>query len=158
LCGFVFHLAGNSGVKGLRASEGYCRVTKADHQNPAWPLLHALRGHYLLQLDQVRTELFVIPTGSLKLTRRLCDTQQPVAEPSHEAVRQLLIELPNLTLHPCTKCPFYDAMQSKLKQLARGKSNELITLDLDMIATQFLDNDDKQLPNNDDNASASSIA
>ncbi|MBM4093751.1 MAG: hypothetical protein FJ276_30740, partial [Planctomycetes bacterium] len=24
LCGYVFHVAGNSGVKGLRASEGYC--------------------------------------------------------------------------------------------------------------------------------------
>ena len=36
--------------------------------------------------------------------------------------------------------------------------NELITLDLDMIATQFLNHDDKQLPKNDDNESASSMA
>jgi hypothetical protein len=137
LCGFVFHVAGNSGVKGLRASEGYCRTSEFP-SDAAWPVLHALRDQYLLQLDQVRTDLFIIPQASLELTRHLSDNLQPVSEPGHEAVRQLIQALSNLTLHACVKGPFHDAMQAKLERLNRSRSNEVISLDFGRIAAQIL--------------------
>jgi len=37
------------------------------------------------------------------------------------------------------KGPFHDAMQVKLAQLARTRSNEVISLDFETIAVQFLD-------------------
>ena len=44
-----------------------------------------------------------------------------------------------LTLHPCVKGSFHDAMQVKLAQLARTRSNEVISLAFETIAVQFLD-------------------
>ena len=137
LCGFVFHLAGNSGVKGLRASESYCRVS-GHPSDAAWPVLHALRHQYLLQLDQVCTDLFIIPPASLELTHRLLDGDQPASKPAHEAVRRLMRELSKLTLHPCVKGPFHAAMQAKLERLTRTRSNEVTSLDFDRIASCLL--------------------
>jgi hypothetical protein len=137
LCGFVFHVAGNSGVKGLRASEGYCRAGGLS-PDAAWPVLHALRDQYLLQLDQVRTDLFIIPPASLELTDRLLDSDQLASTPVHEATRRLMQELAELTLYPCVKGHFHDAMQAKLQQLARTRSNEVTSLDFDRVATCLL--------------------
>ena len=142
LCGFVFHLAGTSGVKGLRATEGYC-LACGDRSDAAWPVLHALREQYLLQLDQVRTDLFIIPPASLELMKRLFDGDQPVSTPMHEAVGRLMRALPKLTLQPCAKGPFYEAMQAKLEKLARTRSNEVTSLDFDRIATCLLATEDE---------------
>jgi len=137
LCGFVFHLAGSSGVKGLRATEGYSLACRHP-SDAAWPVLHALRDQYLLQLDQVPTDLFIIPSASLELMHRLLDSNQPVSEPAHEAVRRLTLELPKLTLHSCVKGRFHDAMQAKLKQLTCTRSNEVTTLDFGRIVACLL--------------------
>ena len=137
LCGFVFHLAGNSGVKGLRATEGYCRAD-GHPADAAWPVLHGLRDQYLLELDQFRTDLFIIPPVTLELTRRLLEGDQPDCTSVHEATRHLVRQLPKLTLHPCLKGPFYDAMQTKLQQLARTRTNEVTSLDFDQIARNLL--------------------
>jgi hypothetical protein len=137
LCGFVFHLAGTSGVKGLRASEGYC-LARGPRSDATWPVLHALRDQYLLQLDQVRTDLFIIPPTSLELMHRLLENDQPASEPGHEAVLRLMRELPRVTLQPCVKGPFYDAMQARLERLTRKRSNEVTSLDFERIATRLL--------------------
>ncbi len=139
LCGCVFHVAGNSGVKGLRASEGYCLSQGPARRGATSPILHALRSQYLLQLDQVRTELFIIPAPSLKLSRQLLESHDIASEPVQEVVRELMHGIRQLTLHPCVKGPFHDAMQVKLAQLARTRSNEVISLDFETIAVQFLD-------------------
>ena len=94
---------------------------------------------YLLQLDQVRTELFIIPAHSQALASQLQESHGIASEPVQEAVRQLMHGIPQLTLHPCVKGPFHDAMQVKLAQLARTRSNEVISLDFDTIAAQFLE-------------------
>ena len=137
LCGFVFHVAGNSGVKGLRATEGYCLASGVP-PDAACPVVHALRDQYLLQLDRVRTDLFIIPPASLELTRRLLVADQPASKPAHEAVRRLMRQLAKLTVHPCVKGPFHDAMQTKLEQLTHTGSNEVTSLDFHRIATCLL--------------------
>jgi hypothetical protein len=60
LCGFFLAVAGNSGVKGIRASEGYAVASGGD-ANAAGCLLHALPELFLLQLEHVQAELFIIP-------------------------------------------------------------------------------------------------
>jgi hypothetical protein len=65
ICGYFLALAGNAGVKGIRASEGYALAGGA--WDPAWCLLHALRELFLLQLEEIPAELFIIPTDALAL-------------------------------------------------------------------------------------------
>lgn len=149
LCGFAFHVAGNSGVKGLRASEGYCRADKHT-ADAAWPVLHALRDQYLLMLDQFRTDLFIIPPATLELTRRLLEDDQSAATPAHDAAIRLLRQLPKLTLHPCIKGPFHDAMQAKLQRLAHTRSNEVTLLDFEEIVRNLISPAPVEPPSPDD--------
>ncbi len=137
LCGFVLHLAGTSDVKGLRASEGYCLSAQAE-MHPAFPVLHALRDLYFLQLERMPTELFVIPAASLDLSGRLLDpeTIEP-ADPFRIALRKLLQGIPRLALQPCAKGRFFDNMQRKMEQLTRTDSNEVTNLDFDQIAQRL---------------------
>jgi hypothetical protein len=133
LCGLAMYLAGNSGVKGLRATESYCLVS-GPAVDPACAVIHALREQYLLQLEHVRTELFIIPPASLDLTRRLLVSEQTASESPHEALRLLLRHVSHVTVQPCIKGRFHDGMQAKLTQLARTRSNEIRLLDLNQIA------------------------
>jgi hypothetical protein len=140
LCGFIFHVAGSSGIKGLRGSEGYClaKGSQSDTSLPVLPVLHALRDQYLLQLDQISTQLFIIPPTSLDLTRQLLDRDQPALQLQCEAARRLLREIPKLTLNACVKGPFHDAMQSKLNHLTQTRSNEVTTVDFEEVARYLL--------------------
>ena len=136
LCGFVLHVAGNSGVSGLRASEGYC-LPADGLTDPACAVLHALRDQFLLQLDQVPTQLFVIPPTVRELCQRLLEPPAPVA-PLHQALGKLLQGVRGLTVHPCVKGRFFDAMTRKLEQLRGGSSNEVTTVDFAQITASLL--------------------
>jgi len=59
LHGYMLHLAGKSGVKGLKASEGYCRAADG-HADPCFCVMHALADLYLLEIDEMTVELYVI--------------------------------------------------------------------------------------------------
>jgi hypothetical protein len=137
LCGFVLHVAGNSDVSGLRASEGYC-LPVGGLTDPACAVIHALRDQFLLQLDQVRTELFVIPPAGLDVCRRLLESPEPTAPPLHEALRKLLHGIGRLRVQPCVKGRFFDAMARKLDQLRRWSSNEVATIDFGQITARLL--------------------
>ena len=138
LCGFVFQVAGNSGQKGLRASEGYCLPMSGD-ANAACPMIHALRDLYLLQLEKVRTEVFVIPAESLELSRRLLDSEAgETTESLVGSLNRLLQAVSCLTLHPCVKGRFFDSMQRKLEQLDRTGSNEVTRVDFAQLAGRLL--------------------
>jgi hypothetical protein len=136
LCGFAFHLAGNSGVRGLQGREGYCRPAHA-LTDPACAVMHALRDQYLLQLEQVRTDLFIMPPPALELCRSLLAGEAP-AEPLHQVLRELLTGIGQLTLHPCTKGRFFDSMNNKLNQLQRGHTNEITTVDFAEVTKNVL--------------------
>jgi hypothetical protein len=145
LCGFVLHVAGNSGVSGLRASEGYCLPADA-LTDPACAVLHALRDQFLLQLDQVPTQLFVIPPTVRDLCQRLLEPPPPAA-PLHQALGKLLQGVRGLTVHPCVKGRFFEAMTRKLEQLRGGSSNEVTTVDFAQITASLLgDGSDEAAP------------
>lgn len=127
LCGFVLHLAGSSGVKGLRGSEGYALAEGGTE--PSCPVIHALRDLYLLQLEQVRVGLFIIPPESLAISRRLVGTVTPPDEPMQFVLYKLLRGIDTLVLHPCTKGRFFDGMDRKLDQLQHRGGNEITRFD-----------------------------
>ena len=136
LCGFVFNVAGNNGVAGLRASEGYC-LPSHGLTDAACPAIYALRDLFLLQLDQVETAVFVVPSDSLKLCRDL-QAASDMTSPLHETLRRMIQAIGRLSWQPCVKGRFFDAMTHKLDQLCRGHSNEVTTLDFESLADNVL--------------------
>jgi hypothetical protein len=136
LCGFVLHVVGNSSVSGLRASEGYC-LPADGLADPSCAVMHALRDQFLLQLDQVTTQLFVIPPTVQDLCQRLLEPPAPAA-PLQQALGKLLQGIRGLTVHPCVKGRFFDAMTRKLEQLRRSSSNEVTTVDFARITASLL--------------------
>ncbi len=136
LCGFALHVAGNSGVSGLRASEGYC-LPADGHAEPAYAVLHALRDQFLLQLDQVPTQLFIIPPAVHDLCQRLLHPPA-LAVPLHQALGKLLQGVRGLTVQPCLKGRFFDAMTHKLDLLRRRSNNEVTTVDFAQLTASLL--------------------
>jgi len=128
LCGFSLHLAGNSGVKGLRASEGYGLVARGE-TGPSCPMIHALRDLYFLQLEQLRVDLFVIPLDSLELAQGLLEATTAPSDSVHLILYEVLAGIESVALHPCSKGRFYDAMERKFDQLLRSGSNEITDFD-----------------------------
>ena len=129
LFGYMLNVAGHSGVKGLKASEGYCRP--ADGQaDPAYCVLHALADIYFLELDHAPVELFVIPGDTLNLLRRLhTDSNHQNLAASARALQTLLDGLSEYSVTACTKGRFHDMAENKLNQLTRSKTNEIVTID-----------------------------
>ena len=125
VCGYFLAVAGNSGVKGFQASEGYGLV-KLNDADPGVCLIHALREIYLLQLEDVHTELYVIPSDSLALCQQLLSSSAinlPIS--SAAALSRLLRGIKTPTALPCVKGSFFDKMIHKLQQVGRSGSNEL---------------------------------
>lgn len=86
--------------------------------------IRALRDLYWLQLDQVPAELFILPPDTLQLCHD-ARTERQFDHPLHEALRQLFRGIHRVTLKPCNKGPFFDAMTRKLNQLSTQPSNEV---------------------------------
>ncbi len=132
ISGYELNLAGN-GVKGLRASEGY-GLSKRSAAAPSLCIIHAFAVLYYLQLENVRTEAFIIPGDSLSLTRTLAAAENTQhCSPYEECLSQLLAGIHQITLQPCTKGRFHDGMTSKLHQLNTSKTNELNPLDFETL-------------------------
>jgi hypothetical protein len=129
ISGFFLAAAGYSGVKGIRASEGYALATGGEW-DPALCLIHALQELYLLQLETVCIDLYIIPSDSLALCRQL--QSQPATacdRPSARALSKVLHALTSARVFPCVKGPVFDGMEHKLNQLARTPNNELVPVD-----------------------------
>jgi len=133
LCGYYLRLAGKSGVEGLQASEGYSN-SPAPEARPAWCVIHALRELYLLQLETVPTQIYIIPPASHALCERFLK-QADVAGTTTEgkALRRLLKGLAAVRVYPCAKGPFFERMERKLQQLAHSQSNEFVAVDFNGI-------------------------
>lgn len=130
--GYVLNLFG-AGVKGLRASEGYC-IAKREGAAPSLCIMHALAALYHLQLDNVPTEAFIIPKDALRLTQALSVAMAPPQRSEQEnCLSQLLAGIHQITLQPCLKGRFHDAMTSKLHQLDTSQTNELKSLDIEAL-------------------------
>ena len=89
---------------------------------------------YLLDLDGIWIDAFFLSEPTLDLCRRLMEGESPETTPSERSLHQLLGGLAKLTLHPCRKGPFRDAMTRKLRHLRRGESNEISRFDFGDLA------------------------
>lgn len=120
-------------MKGLKASEGYS-LSSASESNPAWCIIHGLRELYLLQLETVPTQVYIIPPASLRLCQGLFEKPDGSTEIAEvQALHRLLKGLAVVGVLPCEKGPFFDRMERKLEQLARSRSNELVAVEFDRI-------------------------
>lgn len=128
LCGYVVHIEGKQGVKGLRASEAY-GMDPALAPDPAHALVHALCEVFHLHLEHVKHEFFVIPRDVLALAQQMTGPLPGTASPLHRALHQLWQALGHKQLAPCVTGRFYEQMQRKLAQLIRAESNEIVSLD-----------------------------
>jgi len=145
LCGYVIKIAGHSGVKGLRVSEGYCAMS-AQVYHPAYSVIHALCASFYLHLDPAPTDLFIIPEESLHLCQTLIGAApKSVSQPSHRALLEMLRGIPQLKLFPCVKGYFFENMKQKLQQLSNFRSNEITAIDFDAIVKKIMpDSQDEQ--------------
>lgn len=136
LCGFFLRVAGH-GHKGLDATEGYCIDPRAG-LDPALCAIRALMDVYLLDLDGIWTEAFFLSEPTLDLCRRLMASEEPPEATYERCLHRLLGGFTRLTLQPCRKGPFQEAMTRKLQQLARGGTNEISRFDVDEVACKLL--------------------
>ncbi len=129
LCGYVMHIQGYQGVRGLRASESYCldRVLPPD---PGLCLLHAACALFHLHLEEVKQDFFIIPPDALELAQQVVAQRLPEPASSlHRSVRLVLNALPGVAVYPCVKGRFYTQMEQKLNQLTTSRSNEIVPTD-----------------------------
>ncbi len=147
LCGYVHRIAGNSGVKGLRANEGYCVATDSS-ENAALPLIFALRQLFLLQLDQTRVKVFILSPTMRQLANTLMNSSEPPTSPTHCVLQQMMNSLKHIEVYPCVKGPFFDELDQKFKRLEKRWGNEVKTIDFDVLTNQVVSG----LPNADDKA------
>jgi hypothetical protein len=137
LSGFVFNIEGTSGVKGLRAREGYYLAEPAQ-SDFALPLLTALREALLFQLDRVRTSLYITDEHVLQLCQEVQAHADAPPLKLQACLWMLLRAWPHLTVLPCRKGPFHESMRSRLKALQSLASNEIQKLDYDSLASLIL--------------------
>jgi len=97
-------------------------------------VIHALRELYLLQLETVPTQIYIIQPASHALCESLMQQAGGDRTPAEgEALRRLLQGLAAVQVFPCAKGPFFERMERKLQQLAHSQSNELVAIDFDGI-------------------------
>jgi hypothetical protein len=138
ISGFFLAVAGHSGVKGIRASEGYALAAHGACE-PAHCLIHALRDLYLLQLETAPVELFVIPSDSLALCQQLLAQVVLPDVAAAKPLGKLLAGLSSARVLPCVKGPFFLAMELKLNALAHAsRGNELVRVDFNRVIQSVL--------------------
>jgi len=128
LCGYVVHISGKQGVKGLRASEAY-GLDPATAPDPAHALVHALCEVFHLHLEHVQHEFFIIPRETFALAQQMTGPLPMSSPPLYRVAQQLIHALGHKQFTPCIKGRFYDQMQRKCNQLTTSASNEIATLD-----------------------------
>lgn len=128
LCGYVVHISGRQGVKGLRASEAY-GLDPATAPDPAHALVHALCEVFHLHLEHVQHEFFIIPRETFALAQQMTGPLPMSSPPLYRVAQQLIDALEHKQFTPCMKGRFYDQIQRKFDQLTTSESNEIATLD-----------------------------
>ena len=126
--GFKIRLTGKGPTKGLDATEGYARVI-ANTYAPEQAVFFALAQLYLLQLNTLDVDLFVIPESTLGMCHRWM-----MPTPAHPPPQLLAIMLSGLSevhIHSCLKGVHFDKMQTRLSNFKKGRTNELQTVDFD---------------------------
>jgi len=136
--GYMLKVDARHGVKSLfPASESYFldRAGNEPLQATCWALLHLFQ----LQLQSYPLTLYHIDGAALARCTALIDDRGAATTSVERMAARLLAAVSRPNAAECTKGRFFDRASDKLSQLARFATNELISVDLQAMASALAD-------------------
>ena len=136
--GYMLKVDARHGVKSLfPASESYFldRGGNEPLQATCWALVHLFQ----LQLQSYPLTLYHIDGAALARCTALIDDRGSAATSVERMAARLLAAVSRPNAAECTKGRFFDRANDKLSQLARFATNELVSLDLQAMASALAD-------------------
>jgi len=135
LGGYILKVDARHGVKGLlTASESYF-LDRSNSNEPLRATCWALAHLFQLQLHCHRATLYHLDTAALASCTALIADRDSAATTIERMAARLLTAVSHLKAAACVKGRFFDRLDSKLNQLATLDSNELVSIDLQAMAT-----------------------
>ena len=136
--GYMLKVDARHGVKSLfPASESYFldRGGNEPLQATCWALVHLFQ----LQLQSYPLTLYHIDGAALARCTALIDDRGSAATSVERMAARLLAAVSRPNAAECTNGRFFDRANDKLSQLARFATNELVSLDLQAMASALAD-------------------
>jgi len=122
-------------VKGLlTASESYF-LDRSNSNEPLRATCWALAHLFQLQLQRHPVTLYHLDKAALASCTALVADRDSAATTIERMAARLLTAVSHPKAAACVKGRFFDRLDAKLNQLARFDSNELVSVDLQAIAT-----------------------
>jgi hypothetical protein len=137
--GYMLKVDARHGVKSLfPASESYFldRAGNEPLQATSWALVHLFQ----LQLQSYPLTLYHIDGAALARCTALIADSGAAATVVERMAARLLAAVPRSNAAECTKGRFFDRASNKLSQLSNFATNELVSFDLQAIASALGDN------------------
>jgi hypothetical protein len=134
----MLKLDARHGVKSLfPASESYFldRAGNEPLQATCWALVHLFH----LQLQSYPLTLYHLDGAALTRCTDLIDDRGAAATPVERMAARLLATVSRPNAAECTKGRFFDRASDKLSQLTRFATNELVSFDLQAMASALTD-------------------
>jgi len=114
------------------ASESYFLDSSLRHE-PLHCVVWALAQLFVLQLQSVPVTLFVCDATVVRQCTDLVGGHATGSSLAARATDRLLQAICKARVQGCVKGRFFDGMTAKLRQLARGESNELIPFNMEAV-------------------------
>jgi hypothetical protein len=114
------------------ASESYFLDSSLRHE-PLHCVVWALAQLFVLQLQSVPVTLFVCDAAVVRQCTDLVGGHTAGSSLAARATDRLLRAICKARVQGCVKGRFFDGMTAKLRQLARGDSNELIPFNMEAV-------------------------
>jgi hypothetical protein len=133
--GYQLKVDARHGVKTLSpASESYFLDRSLRHE-PLYSLVWALAHLFMLQLQSRPLTLFLCDAAVVGQCAAQGAAHAAGSSPATRAASRLVGAICEARAQHCVKGRFFDRMQAKLDQLARGDSNELVPVDMEAVTT-----------------------
>ena len=136
--GYMLKVDARHGAKSLfPASESYFldRAGNEPLQATCWALVHIFQ----LQLQSCPLTLYHLDGAALARCTALIDDRDAAATAVERMAARLLAAVSRPNVAECTKGRFFDRVSDKLSQLARFATNELVSFDLQAMASALTD-------------------
>jgi hypothetical protein len=135
LGGYILKVDARHGVKGLlTASESYF-LDRSNSNEPLRATCWALAHLFQLQLHCQPVTLYHLDGAALASCNALVADRDSAATTVERMAARLLTAVSHPKTAACVKGRFFDRLDAKLNQLARFDSNELVSIDLQAMAT-----------------------
>jgi hypothetical protein len=136
--GYQLKMDTRHGIKSLApASESYFLDRSADGR-PLQSVVWSLALLFLLQLQSRPLTLFLCDAAAMGHCTELAAGRAIGDSPVPHAVGTLLRTVGGVPVQACVKGRFFDRMQAKRGQLAQGRGNELVPIDVEAVAVSLV--------------------